>query len=195
MYQKIGLLLLLGVFFARTCCAQDAAVEAYVGGEAGACGILEPGGGTRADRMRRNAVNHANTFCTGRGIKIGAAVSDFIAQPDGDNPPFCKVTGNIECNPVIVAPATAVMIDNCGIKNITDLGYVSGNMHAYCLNHGWNGGVIANATNGFCFKFPNGSSPKTACPRLSRYYNHESGQTCAHLTADDATKLHICGHP
>jgi hypothetical protein len=176
-------------------------VENYVTGEAGACDTMEPGDVTRAMRMRSNAVIHAQAYCAGTTIKIGGSVRDFIVEADGTSPPFCRLSGKIECNPppalkpIAYNPgAPASRIQNCQIANMHDLGYIDGNKHDFCLKKGWNGGALANPTNGTCWKFDPTKNPQDECPRLNNYYQQTSGLTCQHLSAEDATKLHVCGH-
>ncbi|WP_420429640.1 hypothetical protein [Kordiimonas sp.] len=66
--------------------------------EPGSCSDSSPGGGTDADRMIQNAINHAIAWCSDAGgVKEGNKRSDWTAR-DEDGGQFCRVTGRIECN-------------------------------------------------------------------------------------------------
>ncbi|MGZ5056290.1 MAG: hypothetical protein ACXWAT_15300, partial [Methylobacter sp.] len=58
-----------------------------------------------ATRLKQNAINHANAFCTPEGIRHGYSPLHFQETNEGEgNLVFCRVTGLIECNDYTPTP-------------------------------------------------------------------------------------------
>ena len=79
--------------------AQAGASKFYDHFEVGECEESTAGLPTNENRMKRNAVSHANAWCRGSGgVKRGGVASDYTAATEGPRPNFCRVKGTIECN-------------------------------------------------------------------------------------------------
>ena len=119
-----------------------------------------------------------------------------------DSPINCRSWCNARYNPSGIPGFVATSysnnvcaersIQNCQIKDLRQLGYMQGGKQAFCINNGWTGGVIPNDDAGYCWKA--NTNAQNDCPRLAAYYQCTGSRCCDHLTPDDASQLHVCGH-
>jgi len=54
-------------------------------------------GSSNGDRMKKNAVSHANAWCS-TGVSLGGSAGNYTAATEGTGPHWCRVKGTIKCN-------------------------------------------------------------------------------------------------
>jgi len=64
--------------------------------EAGKCERVIAGS-SNGNRMKKNAVTHANVWCS-TGVSLGGSTNDYSAATEGTGPHWCRVKGTIQCN-------------------------------------------------------------------------------------------------